>query len=143
MAAANPRTRGSERSDAVSDCKNYQGAINTSGYGWVSFRGKQMAASRKAWILERGEIESGLHVLHRCNNPRCINIDHLYLGNHSRNMRDRAIAGNQNNGKLNQEQVAEIRRSYNSKEATQSELSRKYKLSTGYVSDLVKGKHWK
>lgn len=44
---------------------------------------------RLAWELWVGPIPEGVNVLHRCDNPPCFNIDHLYLGTQSENMRDR------------------------------------------------------
>lgn len=50
-------------------------------------------AHRCAWRLWRGPIPEGKLVLHHCDNPRCINPDHLYLGTDADNVRDREARG--------------------------------------------------
>ena len=59
------------------------------GYGAFWFRGRHVAASRMAWALTHGDPGDGI-VCHTCDNPRCCNPGHLYLGTHLDNARDRA-----------------------------------------------------
>ncbi len=68
------------------------------GYGHIGLTlvsGKRCVkgAHRVAWILEFGHIPVGLDVLHRCDNPPCINPRHLFLGTHGDNMRDAVAKG--------------------------------------------------
>lgn len=49
-------------------------------YPLMKFRGGNIPTHRVSWILHHGEIKGGLWVLHKCDNPKCINIDHLFLG---------------------------------------------------------------
>lgn len=63
----------------------WTGAISSRGYGLLSTASDPRApktryAHRIAWVLEHGEIPDGLMVLHRCDNPRCVNVAHLFLG---------------------------------------------------------------
>lgn len=62
-----------------------------------SGRRRIMNAQRAAWILEHGE-PGEFFVLHKCHNMLCCNVDHLYLGNHDQNMRDRDKAGRTKKG---------------------------------------------
>ncbi len=57
-------------------------------YGMDVLNGKSMGAHRAAWIRANGLIPPGLVVCHKCDNGLCINIDHLFLGTMSMNMRD-------------------------------------------------------
>lgn len=84
---------------ALSGCHEWTGSRYASGYGqfwWGA--GKNMKASRAAWLLFRGDIADGLMVLHKCHNRACCNPDHLYLGDHAQNMVDRREAGRTSRG---------------------------------------------
>lgn len=75
-------------------CWEWQTSIYPSGYGQFYYgeidgKERQGKAHKAAWVLLRGVVPDGLMVLHRCNNRRCCNPDHLYLGTHMQNMKDR------------------------------------------------------
>jgi len=74
-------------------CIEWPRARSPEGYGRTWFRGRLDQAHRVAWIKAFGEIPGKLWVLHRCDNPPCINTDHLFLGTHSDNMQDAASKG--------------------------------------------------
>ena len=77
-----------------SGCWHFVGAISKQGYGVVGYHGKVMPASRLAWILTHGEIsDTKLFVCHKCDNRRCINPDHLFLGTAKDNTKDMITKG--------------------------------------------------
>jgi hypothetical protein len=77
----------------MSNCKIHQGSFFSDGYGQVWFRGNNWRAHRVAWTKANGEIPDGLWVLHKCDNPACINVDHLFLGTAKDNADDRWAKG--------------------------------------------------
>lgn len=77
----------------ASACWTWTGSRNSDGYGSIRMSGGASKAHRVAWELENGSIRAGVHVLHRCDNPSCVRPDHLFLGDHDANMRDKSQKG--------------------------------------------------
>ena len=75
------------------NCLVFVGNRTEQGYGRINVGGKQVGAHRVAWELVHGPIPDGLCVLHRCDNPPCCYVDHLFLGTVGENNADRATKG--------------------------------------------------
>ena len=73
-----------------SGCWLWLGAVNRLGYGVVTKRAasKAIFAHRAAYIAAHGSIPEGMDILHRCDNPPCVNPCHLFPGTHTDNMHD-------------------------------------------------------
>lgn len=74
-------------------CIEWQGAKTTKGYGQRKIKGRHTRVHRQAWIDEYGPIPAGLFVLHKCDNPPCHNIEHLFLGSAKDNFDDMVAKG--------------------------------------------------
>lgn len=73
------------------------------GYGRIATTMAQgpVKVHRVSWELHNGPIPPGLHVLHRCDNPPCVNPAHLFLGTFSDNMMDKCLKGRAKGPKWN------------------------------------------
>ncbi len=77
-------------------CIEYTGATRVNGYGVIEMKGRtprshrRCLAHRAAYAMTWGDCPAELHLLHSCDNPRCVNPVHLTLGTHTDNMRDMA-----------------------------------------------------
>lgn len=130
-------------------CWEWVGRTNAHGYGQVSTHclGERYA-HRISWAIHFGAIPNGLSVLHRCDNPRCVNPDHLFLGSRADNVRDmvnkRRHCYGETHGrrKLTEPQVHEIRSMHRAGLVTKREAARIYGISQTMVNNIVNLRAW-
>ena len=136
-----------------SGCWEWQGSYTTSGYGKCGWDGNVYVAHRvAAWITGMVEDMSApknsdnpTHVLHRCDNRKCCNPDHLFLGTASDNMQDaynkkrkvQPRGGAHTNAKLSNSEAEDIRALY-AKGLTQMELAERYAVSQTAISRIIR-----
>lgn len=138
------RFTGLVRYAKADSCWEFAGALNSDGYGSFGMGGKVIGSHRAAWIFAKGKIPAGKHVLHRCDNPSCCNPNHLFLGSHIDNMRDRRAKDRiprgecAGNAKLTEAQVREIR----SASGAQRAIGRRYGISGPQVHMIRSRKSW-
>lgn len=132
-------------------CWEWTGATKPEGYAQIRNDGHaQIYIHRAAWELTYGPIPGTLRVLHRCDNRRCVNPAHLFLGTIADNNADRAAKGRNApcrgrygpNARLTEEQVAEIRGTYVKGKVTCKQLGKRYGVDHTTIHHIVKGRSW-
>ena len=139
-----------ERVEFTPTCWLWKGATAPMGwYGHLAYRGRHLAAHRLSWELANGPIPDGLQVLHRCDVPRCVRPDHLFLGSTLDNMGDAALKGRMHPGeangiaKLTEDAVRSIRREYHGVRGDLVRLAREHGVTEGAVRQVVRFQTWR
>lgn len=123
-------------------------ARTASGYGHVRFHGRMWRAHRLAYALAKGPIPAGLCVCHSCDNPACVNPDHLWLGTHLANRRDavrknrQAKGEQQGHARLFRCEVMSAKEAFSMGMASR-DIARFYGVSRECVEGIVRGRNWK
>lgn len=125
--------------DKTGDCWTWTAATR-SGYGAFGFDGKVQRAHRLAWELTRGPIPDGIIVMHACDNPPCVNPDHLRLGTNQDNSNDATERGRM--GKLTTDQVVEARLMAKHG-AGHPEIAARFGVNRSTISYIVRGDTWR
>jgi hypothetical protein len=125
-----------------SGCWLWLGTLDKKGYGVLSVGGKKAFAHRISLKVHGVHMKPSEWALHHCDNPCCVNPEHLYPGSNADNVEDRVrrgrgLAGSRNtNSKLTERQVIEMR----SLEETSIIVAAKYGVSTNTVR-RVRGRY--
>jgi HNH endonuclease len=151
------------KSDA---CWEWTAARHPFGYGLLQIEGRSIGAHRVSYALHYGLVPDGIFVLHRCDNPACVRPDHLFLGTHADNMRDKTEKGRNNapsgdrapvrlhpeivrrgdnhpQARLTWEEVRLIKTLYATGGYTHRALSDRFGVSRTSVTHIINGKTWK
>lgn len=130
------------------NCWEWIGQKDPDGYGRLHVDGSPALAHRVSYLLCYGSIPDGMDVLHKCDTPKCVNPEHLFLGTQADNVRDmhakgrarkRGMKGAEHHqAKLTESDVRAIRRSTE----LGREIAARYGLSTTQVYDIRKRRSW-
>lgn len=141
-------------------CWIWTGRKNDQGYGKLSIANRTEKAHRVSYVIHKGEIPSGLCVCHSCDNPSCVNPEHLWLGTQRENIYD-CISKNRDNSsgltahgckgmtcgemhghhKLTGKQVIEILAASKNGESNVS-ISRRYPVGRQAIYKITKHLRW-
>lgn len=150
---------------SLGPCWVWMGGTNKDGYGRIRYRGATVSAHRLSWYYHYRDIPDGMSVLHRCDNPACVNPSHLFLGTQLDNVRDCASKGRRNyargnnsgarkhpeklargeshgNSKMTNLLVLELRKLYDSGTKI-GELAKKFDLTYRGAMMIAKRMTWK
>lgn len=132
------------------ECWPWIGLRTTAGYGAFSFHNKSMYAHRASYEVHNGPIPDGMVVCHRCDNPRCVNPNHLFIGSQTDNLHDMIRKGraklrpqigtDHGCAKLTEDDVLAIRA-----DCTRSgrAIAKAFSISQTQVSDIKTRKAWR
>jgi hypothetical protein len=132
------------RVEKTDSCWVWQGSRNGYGYGVMMLPGgKMVRAHRYSYERFKGPIPNGMVIMHSCDNPPCVNPDHLNVGTKADNNADTAKKNRHNygtdhwNGRLSRQAIADILASTDQ----QSVLARRYGVCQSHISRIKSGFH--
>jgi hypothetical protein len=140
------------RIEKSAKCWNWQGPVDSRGYGHVSWDGKNTRAHRLAYTLTCGPIPTGeghhgTVVMHSCDNKLCCNPAHLSLGTHADNMADLKAKGRRKNIGTGEENgravlsIGDVERIRNDVRGTRT-IAKEYPVSRSAIQRIKTGKAW-
>jgi hypothetical protein len=134
----------------MSECIEWMGTRHQRGYGVLRKEGRHVLAHREAYEQAYGLIEDGLSVLHHCDNPPCVNPEHLFLGTQADNMRDMRSKGRGftlpvSRGETHPRALLTAAQVQAIKKDTRrlGEIAREYGVSSDAIQAIRVGRNWR
>jgi hypothetical protein len=138
--------------DKTSTCWFWEGKKDKRGYGKLALEPgvthREISAHRLSYQIHYGMFESSLFVCRQCDNPACVNPEHLFLGTNQDNVNDkvsknRQLKGSQiHNSKLVEDDIIRIRHLWFVEKCPQSKIAEMFGIGAKAVSKIVTNKRW-
>jgi hypothetical protein len=138
------RVRGGVAIDEITGCWLWRGWLSSKGYSRLRDGAKFVYGHRALWIELHGPLSAGQCVCHRCDVPRCVNPEHLFVGSNADNHADKIAKGRQARGegiaqaKLTAQQVLAIR----AHPGRQASIAAVYGINQTQVSQIKRRVKW-
>lgn len=118
------------------------------GYGRIRISGKHYSAHRVSYVIYKGDIPAhggthGMCVLHRCDTPKCVNPDHLFLGTMTDNNIDKCKKGRHSSRKLTKHQVYRIREYKKLNISSAVDLGKMFGVDKSTIHKICRGASYK
>lgn len=136
--------------ERLSACIEWSGPRDNRGYGIINSPGRRRTKAHRAAMAEIYGWDAlvGKNVNHHCDNPGCVNTEHLYIGTQAENVQDALARGRHRGGigeknshaKLTVEQVREIRAAV---DATRRQLAEQYDVTPELIGQIIRGQRWR
>jgi len=146
-----PRERFEKFVKKTKTCWLWIGSKDPNGYGKMSYRNYPTNAHRMSWILNKGDIPDSKFILHKCDNPPCVNPDHLFVGTAKDNSTDMVRKGRHarfsNRGescgssKLRELDVSNIRK-MKTMGISVSNIIKHYNISKSQIKRIINFQSW-
>lgn len=133
------------------ECWEYKGGINSTGRGIFSIKRASIHAHRMSYLATFGDIPKGMWVCHTCDNGKCVNPHHLFLGTPKDNTQDMITKGRKvtlrgeddPKSKLSNVEVIKIVDLYKTGHYSQTELGKMFDVSRSAILMILRGRAWK